>query len=292
MTTHTRRPHALARRSVLGLALAAVLLVGCGSNGQQPGTADAHSPAAGLPSEHVHGIAVNPADRRVYLATHDGLFRYDEHGRAARVGPEIDLMGFTVAGPNHFYASGHPHEDIGLPDPAGLIESRDGGHEWTPLSRQGQSDFHALATSARGVVVGYDGALRISRDGTTWNDLRPPVTPHAVAISPDGKTLLVTSESGLARSTDAGATWTRLSEAPMLMLVDWAERDTVAGVTPDGTVAVSTDTGVTWQVRGHAGGSPQAIGVAGPADRPRVLVVTDTAVLDSTDGGQVFRPLG
>jgi hypothetical protein len=274
----------------LGTALAAVLLVGCGGT-QQPSAADPHSAVAGLPSAHVHGVAVNPADRLVYLATHDGLFRYDRAGRPARVGPAIDLMGFTVAGPNHFYASGHPHEDIGLPDPVGLIESPDGGRTWTPLSRQGESDFHALAASARGVVVGHDGTLRISRDGKDWADLRPPVTPHALAISPDGKTLLATSESGLARSTDTGVTWTRVSRAPTLMLVDWAEGDTVAGVAPDGTVAVSTDAGRSWHTRGHAGGSPQALGASGPGNLPRVLVVTETAVMDSADGGQDFVPI-
>ena len=113
-------------------------------------TVDPGHPAAdGLPSPHVHGVAVNPADDRVYLATHDGLFRYDPTG-PQRIGPVIDLMGFTVAGPDHFYASGHPGQGTDLPDPVGLLESTDAGHTWTALSRQGQSDFHALTASPAG----------------------------------------------------------------------------------------------------------------------------------------------
>ncbi|MFP5282912.1 MAG: hypothetical protein ACLGIF_05620 [Actinomycetes bacterium] len=117
------------------------------------------SPA--LPSGHVHGVAVNPADAKVYLATHDGLFRYDRTG-PKQVGPVIDLMGFTVAGPNHFYASGHPGPGVDLPQPVGLIESTDAGRSWTPLSRQGESDFHTLAASKAG-VAGFDGAIRLTR---------------------------------------------------------------------------------------------------------------------------------
>lgn len=57
-------------------------------------------------------------------------------------------MGFSVAGPDHFYASGHPGQGIDLPNPVGLIESRDGGMTWAPLSRQGDSDFYALTAQA------------------------------------------------------------------------------------------------------------------------------------------------
>ena len=60
-------------------------------------------------------------------------------------------MGFTVAGPGHYYASGHPGTATDLPQPVGLIESRDGGRTWAVLSRGGQSDFHALTTSGRTV---------------------------------------------------------------------------------------------------------------------------------------------
>jgi hypothetical protein len=74
------------------LASAVLLLAACGS-GTSAGTAAAGQAAggsaqnAGLPGEHVHGIARNPGDGKVYLATHHGLFRYD-NGNPVLVGPE------------------------------------------------------------------------------------------------------------------------------------------------------------------------------------------------------------
>ena len=241
----------------------------------------------GLPSPHVHGVAVNPGDGRVYLATHHGLFRYDDTG-PTRVGPVIDLMGFTIAGPDRFYASGHPGEGSDLPNPVGLLESRDAGLTWSQLSRQGQSDFHALAASPSG-VVGSDGALRASPDGRQWRDLQIAALPTALAASPDGHTVLAATDAGMLRSDDAGLTWAAPPGAPPLKVLSWAADGTAVGATFDGAVHVSTDAGATWQRRGRTP-PPQAI-TATAADGMRVLVVTDENVLDSADGGTTFTPL-
>ncbi|WP_432497395.1 F510_1955 family glycosylhydrolase [Kineococcus auxinigenes] len=303
MTAHPRRrSRFLLRTATLS---ATVLLAGCA--GAEPGAVQHHggnsersdsehgdggraTAATALPSAHVHGVAVNPADGRVHLATHDGLFRYEESG-PVRVGPVIDLMGFSIAGADHFYASGHPGPGVQLPEPVGLIESTDGGRTWQALSRQGESDFHALTASAGG-VVGFDGTLRSSPDGTTWSVLDAPVEPYALAASPDGAVLLATSEAGPARSSDAGGTWSVLRDAPLLQLVDWAGGATVAGVGPDGTVALSTDAGATWSTRGQVAGAPQAVGAdLQPDGTTRVLVVTDEGVHDFRDGGVSFTAI-
>ena len=295
--TRSSRPRT---RRVVGLCYgltAVAVLAGCadsepvGPGTSSPQASASHGGAEGvLPSAHVHAVAVNPADDLVYLATHDGLFRYDPDG-PTRVGPVTDLMGFSVAGPDRFYASGHPGPGTDLPEPVGLIESLDGGTTWTPRSRQGQSDFHALTATISG-VAGFDGTLLASTDGLTWTTLAPPVAPFAVAASPDGSTLLITSPTGPARSTDAGQTWTLVEDAPLLQLAEWADADTVVGTTPDGTVAVSTDAGATWTTQGTTGGPPQAIGAHAGADgSTRILAVTDQGILDSVDGGATFVPL-
>nr|MDQ3357529.1 exo-alpha-sialidase [Actinomycetota bacterium] len=173
-----------------------------------------------------------------------------------------------------------------------LIESLDGGVTWAPLSRQGQSDFHALTSSDAG-VVGFDGAATsITTDGTTWRELDPPVAPYALTASSDGAVLLATSESGLIRSIDAGDTWTAVDRAPLLQVVDWSERQTAVGVTPDGTVAVSDDNGNSWSERGRVNGPPQAVAALRTAQgQLRVLVVTDDGVWESTDGARTFGSL-
>lgn len=283
------------RRLAGGLAAVAagVLVAGCTTGPAAAPTtvqtathADMASP--GLPSAHVHGVAVNPGDGRVYLATHQGLFRYGDTGPQL-VGPVIDLMGFTVAGPDHFYASGHPGLGTDLPDPVGLLESVDAGATWSPRSRQGTSDFHALTASTAG-VIGFDGQLRSSTDGTTWTDLAAVDAPFTLAAAPGGATVLATGPDGLSRSTDHGRTWTRTPAAP-LVVVSWADNDTAVGVSAAGVVQVSTDRGVTWQARG-ATAEPQAVAAATTrAGGLRVLVVTGEQLLDSGDGGHTFTAL-
>lgn len=310
-------PRSRTRRQALQKVLtaaAAVGLLGACASGPTPSSpapssnASASSPAAehpdgshssadtsmtaALPSAHVHGVGIDPADGLVYLATHDGLFRYDSTG-PVRVGPVNDLMGFTIAGPGHFYASGHPGPGSDLPSPAGLVESRDGGKTWAELSRQGQSDFHALTASSAS-IVGFDGTLRASTDGTSWSELEVPAQPYSLTSSPRGDVLLATSEDGPIRSTDGGQSWAKIPAAPLLLLVAWASGSdtTVAAITPEGQVLASTDAGLTWTQRGRIEGSPQALGASSDGGAGlHVLVVNEAEVLASADGGVTFVSL-
>lgn len=78
-----------------------------------------------------------------------------------------DFMGFTVAGPDRLLASGHPAPGQDLPAALGLIESRDGGRTWQPVSLLGQADFHVLRAAGER-VYGFDpasGMLLASGDG-------------------------------------------------------------------------------------------------------------------------------
>ena len=285
-----RRSSAALAGALLALALA---LAGCsalGAPNASQQTADPVQPSirAGLPSVHVHGVAFNPADEKVYLATHDGLFRYDATG-PVQIGPLIDLMGFTVAGPDHFYSSGHPGAGVDMPNPVGLIESTDAGRTWSALSRQGQTDFHALTASKSG-VVGFDGSVVLrTTDGKGWSTLEPPVATHALAASPMGGILLATSRSGPARSADDGATWTVDPQAPLLQFAAFADDQTAVGVAPDGGVFVSTDAGATWDKRGGVGRAPQAVTArTQPAGQLEILVVTAEDLLRSGDSGSSF----
>lgn len=278
---------------ITAAAAVTLALAGCGSAAPEHDHAAAE-PAAGsatsasaLPSRHVHGIAVNPADQHVYLATHDGLFRYDNTG-PTRVGPVIDLMGFTVAGPDHFYASGHPAIGTDLPDPVGLIASTDAGRTWTPLSRQGQSDFHALTTSPAG-IIGYDGEMWRTENTTAWDELTIPSPPLSMAGSTTGPVVLTTNPAGLLRSPDNGNSWTVVPDAPSLAVVT-IDAATAVGVSADGTVHLSQDSGLTWTPRGRTD-KPQAITATTDADGLRILVATTQNVMQSTDGGHTFTAL-
>ena len=291
---HAVRPAAPSRRAaVLHAAAGAVLVTlvaGCSSPASGPAAAAPSSAAeAGtLPSGHVHGVAIDPGDGALLLATHAGLLEVGAGGELTPIGPVIDLMGFAVSDADHYLASGHPGVHVDLPQPVGLIESTDGGTTWAALSRQGQSDFHALTVSDAG-VLGYDGSLLRSTDGRAWEQLAIPAEPHTLAAAPDGTTVLATTQQGLLRSTDAGASWSAVDGAPLLQVVDWAEDGTsVVGVDPAGTVWSSTDGAGTWQEGAHLGAAPHAVAAAPAGGALRVLAVTTEALLESHDGGQTF----
>ncbi|MHA7238584.1 F510_1955 family glycosylhydrolase [Arthrobacter sp. TMS1-12-1] len=280
----------LSRAARLSLtAAAAVLLGACAaptSTSQAPPTAPAAS--AGYPSGHVHGMSVDPATHRVLLATHDGLFDVTR-SPAQQIGPVIDLMGFTSTSDGTLYASGHPGPGTDLPDPVGLITSTDGGHSWEPVSRQGETDFHALAATSTG-LIGHEGRIVTSADGQHWTVTADDVPAYNLAGASNGS-VLATTEEGLYRSEDSGATWTMVPGAPLLVLTTFAG-DSAVGVTPDGTIHTSADAGLTWAQRGTMEGDPAAIAAAPTGDGTlRIWVATGQGVEVSSDNGMTFHPL-
>jgi hypothetical protein len=138
----------------------------------------------------VHGLGVNPADGLVYAATHFGLWQLPEEGQAERVGDTgYDFMGFTVVGPDHFRASGHPTMVEDLPPLLGLIESTDGGQSWRSVSLLGEVDFHALRV-AHDRVYGWSsssGEFMVSDDGEEW-DRRGTAPIFDFVVDPDDPT--------------------------------------------------------------------------------------------------------
>lgn len=247
------------------------------ANGAGTPAAEASEPGASegartLPSSHVHAVSEDPGTGDVLVATHEGLYVYGRGG-PHRVGPKIDLMGFTVAGPKHYLASGHPAPGVDLPQPVGLIESRDGGQTWTVLSQGGVSDFHALAAGG-GTVAGFDGALRVSTNGRSWKAGNLTSPPRSLAVSPDGRRVLATTADGLMASTDGGSRWSTVEAAPLLLLVDWAQGETVAGLGTDGRVYLSRDGGTTWNSTAVAPGIVQAMGATGTQGTLAVVAAT------------------
>src|SRR5664280_3442435 len=127
-------------------------------------------------------------------ATHDGLYTGTVSGWI-KVSPSIDLMEFAVAADGTYLASGHPGPQAGLPSPAGLIRSTDGGTTWKHLSRGGQSDFHALGAGT-GLIAAFDGKLRLSTNGTDWTEAKIPADPYSLAVNTAGDHLIATTGDG------------------------------------------------------------------------------------------------
>ncbi|MDQ3384254.1 MAG: exo-alpha-sialidase, partial [Actinomycetota bacterium] len=225
---------ALAVLAAVGLALAR------NSGGASEGADDQGAEDEAAELSHVHGLGVDPDDGQLYAGTHYGLIRIAEDGDSTLVGDTVqDFMGFTVTGPGHYLASGHPGEGQDAPGNLGLIESTDGGQTWENVSLSGEADFHALK-ARHGAVYGYHGGqIMVSQDQQSW-DQRASIALADFAVSAtDPDVLLATTEDGLVRSTDGGDSFDLVPDAPLLMLVTWPQESQVVGVAPDGIVYVS-----------------------------------------------------
>jgi hypothetical protein len=239
---------------------------------------------------HVHGLGINPRDGALFIATHTGLFRAGpSETQASRVGGRFqDTMGFTVVGPDRFLGSGHPDGRDKLPPFLGLIESRDGGESWKPISLLGKSDFHVLESSGERVYgFGSDFESRrtqflVSSDGgETWNERPVPEPLISLALHPDDPDRLIASgESDIFESRDGGESWRRRAAAAGLLA--WRSPDELIGIGGDGSVR-SSDDAASWREVGDVGGQPAAF----EAERDGLYVALHEGTIKrSTDGGR------
>ncbi|HWH33603.1 MAG TPA: hypothetical protein VNU01_13115 [Egibacteraceae bacterium] len=297
MTSDARGP--LLRPAVRLVLIAALLAAG----GLAWGLANREGAAPGLPPAddpgpvHVHGLGLNPADERVYVATHTGLWRLASDGVPERVGDTYaDFMGFSVVGPDHFLASGHPDLRTDLPPLLGLIESRDGGVTWQSVSRLGVADFHALR-AAHDRVYGWsstDGTFSVSADGTEW-ERRATVSVIDFVVDPadPDRVLASSAESldaaALVASGDGGRTWGPV-EGPGVERLSWEAPDRLFGVDARGRVWRSRDGGGSWEQAGAVEGRAGALLDTGDA----LYAAAGSAIVRSTDDGAtwtvLFRP--
>lgn len=290
-----------AAAGLLVFALCVIMLAACGVSDddvadigpQRPGT---DAPVIEDPGPvHVHGLGIDPGDQALFVATHTGLFRAAKDERkATRVGDRYqDTMAFTILGRGRFMGSGHPDGRDKLPPFLGLIESRDAGKTWQPISLQGKVDFHLLEASGRRVYgFGSDFETRKPRfmtsgdHGKSWVDRKIPDPFLSLAIDPGNpRHLIAAGENGLHVSRDAGASWRALGGRRGLLA--WTSKDKLYLVDEDGNVAVSRNDGEDWKAVGNVGGPPAAVDSAAPG---RLLgALHDGTIKQSEDGGVTWR---
>jgi hypothetical protein len=276
----------------------ATAAIGCGS--EDDATSQGSSTAAsGDPGPvHVHGLGVDPADGALLIATHTGLYRAAEDERTARrVGDrQQDTMGFTVVGPRRYLGSGHPDLRDDLPPFLGLIESRDGGESWKPVSLLGKRDFHLLEAAGR-FVYGYGSdfetgaaSLLISSDrGRHWSERQVPEPLISLAVDPSAPARLVAAGQRALYLLDArGRSQVVLRGGPvgLLAFVGDGRRVVERLVVLDGAGRVWRSSNRGWQTVGAIGGEPAAL-ETGPGEL--LAALHDGTVKHSTDGGRTWR---
>lgn len=277
-------------RSGAGLVAALALVLGgagCGGGGDEA----FEPPAAQDPGPiHVHALGIDPADGSLFIATHTGLWRVADDEAAERVGELFqDTMAFTVAGPGRFLGSGHPDlreaREKKLPPHLGLIESRDGGETWAPVSLLGEADFHILRFSGKR-VFGYDATndrLMVSGDsGATWAQRPRPEPLVDLVVDPsDPDHLIASGELGLYESTDAGSSWGPAFGGTGLLA--WPTPRRLYLAVAGGLVFVSADAGRSLTQVGDLGGEPAAL--LATSELELYAALHDSTILRSADGG-------
>lgn len=237
---------------------------------------------------------MDPADGALFIATHTGLFRVPRgDGEAERVADRHqDTMAFTVVGPGHFLGSGHPDLREDLPPFLGLIESRDAGESWEPVSLLGEADFHLLAAAGRqiyGFGSTWEGPesvfLSSSDGGRSWVEHPVPDALISMALRPgDAEALVASTGAGLYLSSNGGRSWRPLPGPPGLLT--WPQPDEVFLADASGAVKVSADEGRSWQTVGRLPDTPAAFG----SGAGRLLAATHGGtILDSSDDGSTWR---
>lgn len=241
--------------------------------------------------EHIHGLDINPADDRLYVATHTGTYRLEDDGVPTRMGGHRDdFMGFRVVGPNQFIASGHPATSD-RPNPMGFIQSQDGGKTWEARSLEGRSDLHAIDAHAAGTITAIDSTrnavIQSDDQGRTWRDSWRRTHLIDIAAMPRSpRAFVATRTDGVLTIVD-GARERVVDDAPALTYVDGTTDGTLAALDTEGRVWVSLDAHGWAPAGGSVKGVPAAISVRAST----WYAATSQGIYSSTDRGGSWQLL-
>jgi len=257
-----------------------------------------------LGPHHIRTFSVthDPSDpARLYIALLDGVLRTPDRGKTFRIVTSWDMteaksISVDRQRPEHVYA--------GIPD--GIAVSHDRGQTWKRMNdgirRAYTESILADRTRAGRVLAGTELGIYLTEDGAnTWRLVQATdKVTYSLRQSPhDPKEFLAaTSANGAFRSTDGGATWTRLPAVPSERTLHQMEFDPRAARRLvycgwGAGVQVSEDGGATWQDRTAGLPKREVWKVAVDPDLPDRLYAAPylEALYASDDFGRTWRKL-
>ena len=246
------------------------------------------------------GVAVDPVSGDVYLiVTGQGIWKSTDLGQAfVRVdGGKVSGRCETSFAIN--FDSGGKRLACFMLD-GKCAWSGDSGQTWNAFTDVGrnwdyaavdwstdsvQSIFAALHESGGQVMFSGDG-------GKTWSKLFQDAEfdkSGGLGIF-DAKTLVYTQKGkGIQRSTDAGQTWTKVSDREPIGRLVCIRNNTAYWLASAGLL-VSSDKGVTWSMQGQA--VEASIGpYLDPKDGQRIVVAGAKGIFRTDDGGENWKPV-
>lgn len=234
---------------------------------------------------HIHDLALDE-NGMLLVASHSGLYRIENESRAVRIGVQHDLMAMTLLPDGDLLASGHPNlllEEFQVenrPPFLGLARSTDGGQNWDELDLLGEADFHALVPTDDGLYAAETaGRVWFQDPDAGWITLGE-VEARDLALDPvDSRRQLAPDYDATVWISDDGATsWTRATDAPALIEIEWIRSDEILGVTEVGTVWSATSPAGPWiEIR------------SGPADVETFYVDPTGSWWVTVHGGEISR---
>ncbi|MFS0574541.1 F510_1955 family glycosylhydrolase [Sporosarcina sp. 179-K 3D1 HS] len=187
--------------------------------------------------EHLHGLGYTNGGPGIVIATHDGLYKYDDQEWKEATSEKHDYMGFQAIREG-FFSSGHPEPGSDYKNPLGLIKSTDSGASFDKLAFYGEIDFHYLG-------VGYDsnviyvinemptndmprGFHYTVDEGSTWNKasmngFNSDFVSNLAAHPTQKKMIAIGSKEGIYLSKDYGENFEAFNDTKMVLYVTLTE---------------------------------------------------------------------
>ncbi len=248
------------------------------------------------PFGHVPLLSVNPTNANQAVAVLDGVYRSSDGGATwtAVANPGVPVVVNGERPQSIAWTRDGSAVWIGT-NQGDLYRSTDAGATWN-LRAVSASLIYKMEVDAVDPNVVYaltESAIhRTTNGGESWATLSNDFPSWAPSRTHGGVVLATVELAGtVVRSLNYGDTYEpRSQEEPGVIYFAPGQTEVAYGTPGNGEVMVSADQGATWTARATVPDLSASQLAISPSDPDRLLVVTQTGIYGSSDGGQTWEP--